>query len=391
MVLRTASIVFVNLAMNMAEMTNLAYWCQNPYTVFQAIALRMLSEKIAEPREFEPELTDLKLVEFYRLMLLTRVFDNQALSLQRQGRVGFYVTSEGEEAAEIGSAMAFDLEDWLFIDYRSSGVVLSRGMPISKMFAQLLGSADDILKGRSMPAHWGCKQLNIVPPSSPICTQLPQAVGAALGAKLRGEKKVTAAYFGDGGTSSNDFHSGMNFASVFKTPTIFFCRNNGYAISVPLSKQTASDSLAIKSVAYGMEGVQVDGNDVLAVYGATKRAVTKGRADLGPTLIEAVTYRMGPHTTSDDPSRYRQIHEVESMKEKDPIQRFKKYLMESGRWDESRNKELEQALTKQVKEAFSQSEAIAKPTVRSLFDDVYAESTLSLQRQADELAGEVGE
>lgn len=323
-------------------------------------------------------------------MLTTRIFDSQAVSLQRQGRIGFFVPSEGEEAAEVGSAYALKREDWAFTDYRSSGVLITRGMPLRTLFAQLMANAEDVLKGRSMPSHWGSKAINVVPPSSPLCTQLPHAVGVALGAKMREHNIATIAYFGDGGTSSNDFHTALNFAGVFKTPTVFFCRNNGYAISTPVSRQTATPSLAVKGLAYNVEGVQVDGNDVIAVYAATKTALEKARKSAGPTLIEAVTYRLGPHSTSDDPTRYRDAKEVEAMRSKDPLRRFRDHLVVRGVWSEEEQSSTEESILKQVKDAAGAAESIPKPDVRTLFDDVYGEPTWNLKRESEELLEETG-
>jgi pyruvate dehydrogenase E1 component alpha subunit len=332
-----------------------------------------------------------ELRRLYELMVLTRTFDSQAVNLQRQGRIGFYVSCEGEEAALVGSAFALRPEDWVFPDYRSSGTMITRGMELHKMLAQLMANSDDYSKGRSMPSHFGSRALNVVPPSSPLCTQLPHAVGVALGAKLRGDRLCTVAYFGDGGTSSNDFHSGLNFAAVFKTPTVFFCRNNGYAISLPVSRQTATPSLAVKATAYNMEGVQVDGNDVLAVHSATRAALEKARRGGGPTLIEAVTYRLGAHSTSDDPTRYRDSEEVELMKSKDPILRFQHLLREKGLWDEQYESATRGDALAAVKQAISRAEGVPKPSVKTLFEDVYSEPTPSLRADAERLAEEVGE
>jgi 2-oxoisovalerate dehydrogenase E1 component alpha subunit len=344
--------------------------------------------EITEEAYGRDELSDEQLREFYGLMVLTRTLDAQAVNLQRQGRIGFFVPCEGEEAAEIGSIMALSPDDWILPDYRASGVMIGRGMPIESVLAQLMANSDDRSKGRSMPSHWGSKALKVVAPSSPLCTQLPHAVGISLAAKMKGDKICTIAYFGDGGTSSNDFHSGMNFAAVFKTPTIFFCRNNGYAISVPLSKQTATESLVVKASAYAMEGVQVDGNDILAVYSATKRAVEKARAGGGPTFIEAVTYRMGPHSTSDDPTKYRDDAEVEQMRANDPIARFREHLVERGIWTEEDELRLRRVTMERVKEAIAWAEKVPKPGIKSIFEDVYAEPTATLEREAAELQEE---
>ena len=331
-----------------------------------------------------------QLRRFYELMLLTRIFDSQAVNLQRQGRIGFYVPCEGEEASEIGSALALRPTDWIFPDYRASGVMIARGMTLDALLGQLMANSQDHSKGRSMPSHFGSRALNTVPPSSPLCTQLPHAVGVALAAKIKGDGICSIAYFGDGGTSSNDFHSALNFAAVFKTPTVFFCRNNGYAISLPVSQQTATESLAVKAAAYNMEGVRVDGNDVVAVYSATKRALEKARNGGGPTLIEAVTYRIGAHSTSDDPSRYRDPREVESMRLNDPILKFQQYLRERGVWTDEDETDARQSMLEQVKEAIARAEKVPHLGVRSLFEDVYSEQTESLRAEADELSEETG-
>jgi TPP-dependent pyruvate/acetoin dehydrogenase alpha subunit len=327
----------------------------------------------------------------YELMLLTRIFDAQAVNLQRQGRIGFYVPCEGEEAAEVGSALALESNDWIFPDYRASGILIAKGMPLDTLLAQLMANSQDPSKGRSMPSHWGNRSLNVVSPSSPLCTQLPHAVGVALGAKLRGDNLCTIAYFGDGGTSSNDFHSGLNFAAIFKTPTIFFCRNNGYAISVPVNRQTVTASLSSKAAAYGIEGVQVDGNDILAVYSATRKALAKARSAGGPTMIEAVTYRLGAHSTSDDPTRYRDQREVELMRSKDPINRFQGYLRRQGLWTDELESIARRQLLEQVKEAVARAEKVPRPSTRTLFEDVYSEQTWNLRRESDALAEELGE
>jgi pyruvate dehydrogenase E1 component alpha subunit len=352
---------------------------------------KMAMANIALDARSEEEVPIAQQRRFYELMLLTRTFDAQAVNLQRQGRIGFYVPCEGEEASEIGSAMAMREADWIFPDYRASGIMIARGMTLDAMLGQLMANTQDHSKGRSMPSHWGSKALNIVPPSSPLCTQLPHAVGVALGAKMRGDDVCTIAYFGDGGTSSNDFHSALNFAAVFKTPTVFFCRNNGYAISVPVSRQTATESLAVKAAAYNMEGVRVDGNDVLAVYAATTRALNKAREGGGPTLIEAVTYRMGAHSTSDDPSRYRDPKEVEQMRANDPIANFESRLRECGVWTDEDEADARRSMHDQVKEAVARAEKFPHPSVRSLFEDVYEEQTAALRGEADSLAEEVGE
>ena len=346
--------------------------------------------EIAQRAYRSSDLPESRLREMYELMLLTRLFDAQAVSLQRQGRIGFYVPSEGEEAAEVGSILAMGPDDWIFPDYRASGVMIGRGMSLDLLLAQLMANSSDSSKGRSMPSHWGNRALNIVHPSSPLCTQLPHAVGVGLGAKMRGEKVCAIGYFGDGGTSSNDFHSAMNFAAVFKTPTIFFCRNNGYAISVPLNRQTATPSLVVKADAYAMEGVQVDGNDVLAVYAATKKAVEKARSGGGPTFIEAVTYRLGPHSTSDDPTKYRTVEELALWQRRDPITRFRKYLMRKEMLTEAEDRALQESAENEIISTIKESEKIPAPTPLTMFTDVYAEMPWHLKEEAEEAEREGG-
>lgn len=362
--------------------------CHKSFTVGGPLYLVMAETALGEPHRF---IQDARLREFYELMVLTRTFDSQAVNLQRQGRIGFFVPCEGEEATLIGSTLALGPKDWLFPDYRASGIMIARGMPLEQVLGQLMANSSDHSKGRSMPSHWGSRELNIVPPSSPLCTQLPHAVGAGLGAKIRGDRICTITYFGDGGTSSNDFHSGMNMAGVFRTPTVFICRNNGYAISVPVSRQTATPNLAVKGMAYNVESVRVDGNDVVEVYFATLDAVEKARNGGGPTFIEAVTYRLGAHSTSDDPTRYRDEREVEAMRMRDPILRLQARLKDNGLWSDSYEMDVRERSMAAVKKAIANAESVPRPSIRSLFDDVFSEPTEDLRAEAEMLAEEVGE
>jgi len=337
------------------------------------------------PREnLEPELPADELKKLYRGLVLVRTIDTRMLSLQRQGRIGFYVPSSGEEALQIGSVAALRPEDWIFPAYREPGVALWRGFPLGKYVCQMYGNAEDLMKGRQMPNHYAVRDINVVSISSPVGTQIPQAVGAAWAMKIRGDAAVSIVYFGDGATSQGDFHAGMNFAGVFRVPCVFLCKNNQWAISVPVVDQTASETLAMKAAAYGFEGVRVDGNDVLAVYAATRRAVERARSGGGPTMVEAVTYRMGPHSSSDDPTRYRSSEEVEAWRQRDPIERFRRYLehqqlYEKG-WDEALHKEIDDAITEAVRYA----EKVPPPPVETVFTDVYAEMPWHLREQLEE-------
>ncbi len=317
----------------------------------------------------------------YRKMVFLRALDEKALHLQRAGRIGFYIGAAGQEAAEIGSGFALQPGDWLFPSYRDQGVALLHGYPLSSLVAQLFGNRADATKGRQMPNHWCDRSARVVSVSSPVATQLPQAVGAGYAARLRGESNAFIAYFGDGGSSTGEFHVAMNFAGVFSTPNVFFCSNNQYAISLPVSNQTATSSIAAKAAAYGFPGVRVDGNDVLAVYRATRDALERARTGGGPTLVEAVTYRMGAHSTSDDPTRYRSAEEVEAWRKKDPIARFAAHLRRIGLLDEAGEKSAAAEAQEEVRRAVAECETAEPVPPESLVEDVYAEMPWHLSEQ----------
>lgn len=251
--------------------------------------------------EAELTLADPALLALYRWMVLERLLDERMITLQRQGRIGFYVGSIGEEATVFGTAAAMAPQDWIFPSYREHGAAFLRGLPLATFMCGLFGNAGDAVKGRQMPCHESWAPGHFVSISSPIATQVPQAVGAAWAARIQGHDMVPLCFFGDGSTSANDFHTGLNFAAVQRLPVVFACRNNGWAISVPREAQTASETIAQKAIGYGMRGERVDGNDLLAVYNATRRARARAAAGEGPTLLECVTYRMEGHSTSDDP------------------------------------------------------------------------------------------
>lgn len=336
----------------------------------------------------EPEISKDELRRLYRIMVLTRNLDTRGLQLQRQGRIGFYIGCLGQEAAQVGSAYALKPEDWTFPAYREIGAALMRGVTVKELMNHYFANAEDLQHGRQLMNLYGAKSVNFVTGSAPIATQIPHAVGAGLAAKLTGDPVVTMAYFGDGATSANDFHTGMNFAGVYKTPTVLFCQNNHWAISVPLEKQTAAQSIAIKAQAYGFEGVRVDGNDILAVYRTAREAVDKARRGGGPTLIEAVTYRMGPHSSSDDPKRYRTEQELEEWQKRDPIARFRKYLEKKHIWSEADEKKVQDETSRELEEAIAHSETIPKPSIETLFTDVYAEMPWHLEEQLRQLKEE---
>jgi len=324
------------------------------------------------------------LVDAYRLMVLARVTDERCLMLQRQGRIGFYAPLMGQEAAQVGASRALAPEDWVFPAYRELAVALARGVSLRAIFDQLLGNSEDAIKGRQMPNHFGFRDINFVVASSPIGTQITQAVGAAMAAQRRHDPIVTIAFFGDGATSSNDFHAGLNFAGVFRTPTIFFCQNNQWAISMPRERQTRSATLAEKGAAYGIPGVVVDGNDVVAVYDAVRDARARAIAGEGPTMIEAEVYRFGPHSTSDDPKRYRSDQEVSEAKERDPIAHLRNQLLAAGKWNEEMERNLWEEVRARVTQTFEAAEKANPLDPKTIFDDVFATVTPRLAEERAE-------
>jgi pyruvate dehydrogenase E1 component alpha subunit/2-oxoisovalerate dehydrogenase E1 component alpha subunit len=347
--------------------------------------LSILREDGTADAKAVPALDAAALREIYRGMVRIRIIDERLMALQRQGRIGFYAEARGQEAAVIGAVAALAADDFVVPAHRELGAVLYRGLPLHSFIAQLYGNANDIARGRQMPVHPGApRSLNYLPPSSCVATQLPQATGIAWAAKILKKKTVVLGYLGEGGTSAEDFHAGMNFAAVYCTPVVFLCQNNQWAISTPASTQSASETFAIKALAYGMPGVRVDGNDVFAVYAATRAAVDRARSGGGPTLIEAVTYRLGAHSTSDDPTRYRD-DATEEWTRKDPIGRFSAWLLASGTLDQAADAALRAAIEEELREAIDAEENVGPPPVESLIEDVFAEPTTALREQLADL------
>lgn len=347
--------------------------------------LTILDKDGKAQRGKDPNLPAEELQKLYRLMVATRTLDERGLALQRQGRIGFYLQSTGQEASHLGATYALQDWDWLFAAYRQPGTLLLRNVPYQKIISQWFGNEGDPAKGRQMPVHYSFRQANFVSVSSPIGTQLSQATGAAMAAKARGEDTVFMTFCGDGGTSSNDFHAGLNFAAVYNAPVVFVCENNGWAISVPDDQQTASESMAIKADAYGIPGVRVDGNDILAVYRVCKEAVDRARRGDGPTLVETVTYRMASHSSSDDADRYRDPKEFAAWQKKDPIQRFQRYLKHKKLWNESFEQQCVEEAKNEIMAATKAAEELPVMGPETIFDDVYMNLTPGLREQRRDL------
>jgi len=324
----------------------------------------------------KPPIDDQTTLTLFRKMVFISIADQRALLLQRQGRFGTYAPIRGQEACQVGSTYVLEKGDWVFPAFREIGATLMMGIPLKSFYLYWMGNE----MGSRSP-----EGINFMPVSIPVGTHIPHAVGAAWAAKIKGEKTVTIAYFGDGATSKGDFHEAMNFAGVFKTSTIFFCQNNQFAISVPRSLQTASKTIAQKAIAYGFDGIQVDGNDLFAVITATKEAVEKARSGGGPTLVEGVTFRFGPHTTADDPTKYRTEQEIDPWKPLDPLVRLRLYLKGKGLWTEEIEKGMAEEAQKEIDQVVKDVEAIPTPEVEEIFKYVFKEMTSPLKEQLEYL------
>nr|CAH7732748.1 unnamed protein product [Callosobruchus chinensis] len=332
----------------------------------------------------DPNLPEETLVKMYKNMVLLNSMDKILYESQRQGRISFYMTNYGEEASHIGSAAALSLEDVVYAQYREVGVLIWRGFTLQEFVDQCYGNIDDMGKGKQMPVHYGSKKLNFVTISSPLATQLPQAVGSAY--SLKDQNRVVICYFGDGAASEGDAHAAFNFAATLQCPVLFFCRNNGYAISTPVEEQYGGDGIAAQGPSYGMATVRVDGNDILAVYNCTAKAKEYAVKEQKPVLIEAMTYRVGDHSTSDDSTAYRSSDEVLHWQTNDyPVHKLRYYLEKRSLWNQELEKAWLQETRKDVLKAFNDGEKKPKPEWTEVFDDVYKYMPPHLTKQKNQM------
>ncbi len=312
----------------------------------------------------ELPLTREELLHGYRALVRARTFDERAIVLQRQGKLGVYPPYRGQEAAQVGAALALEQDDWLVPSYRETAAALTHGLAMHQI----------VLYWRAHPAGWRFPDdARVLPFAIPIATQLPQAVGIAHAGTFQQRPWVAMTFIGDGGTSEGDFHEALNFAGVFDAPAVFVVQNNGWAISVPTERQMRNQRIAERAAGYGIPGVVVDGNDLVAMWTASREAVERARAGKGPTLIEAVTYRLAPHTTSDDPSRYRDEDEAKRREAEEPVRRLRALIESRGWWDEDREEQLVGEILAEIAEAVRVADEAPEPTPETIVEHVYAE------------------
>ena len=337
----------------------------------------------------EPAIDKATAFKIYENMAYIRVLDERMVAAQRQGRLSFYLTCTGEEASVVGSIAGFKSHDMVMSQYREQAALRYRGFSSEQFMNQLLSNDLDLGKGRQMPIHYGSRELNYMTISSPLATQIPQAAGYAYGQKLVGKDACTICYFGDGAASEGDFHAGLNMAAVSNCPVVFVVRNNGYAISTPTSEQFAGDGIAPRGIGYGISSIRVDGNDILAVYAASVEARRLALQTNAPVIIETMSYRLGAHSTSDDPSSYRHADEEEIWRQKDPILRMKRWLLDKGWWSDQQDHQLKTQYKKEILDALKSQEKRPSPPLSDLITDVYKTPPLHLRQQYTELLNHI--
>jgi len=337
----------------------------------------------------EPNLDKETALKIFHTMQFIRVLDERMVAAQRQGRISFYLASTGEEAASAASAAALSFDDMIMSQYREQAALAYRGYTTEQFMNQMFSNEKEPNKGRQMPIHYGAKELIFMTISSPLGTQIPQAAGYAYGQKMAGNDALTICYFGEGAASEGDFHAGLNMAAVLNCPTIFFCRNNGYAISTPADEQFKGDGIASRGIGYGIKTIRVDGNDALAIYAATEEARKIALAEKCPVLIEAMSYRLAAHSTSDDPTGYRSKEEEAQWKEKDPIARMANWLVSKGWLDLDTNGKEVEAMRQDVLTELKRVEKVPVCPIDDLVTDVYSEVPWHLEEQLEELKAHI--
>jgi pyruvate dehydrogenase E1 component alpha subunit len=340
--------------------------------------LSILDEDAKLDAELEPDLPDELLVKLYRTMVTARRLDARMLDLQREGRLGTFAPVKGQEASQVGAIATLGEGDWMIPSFRETAAALWRGQPMHSIL---------LYYGGNPQGNESLEGTHNLPAAIPVATQVVQAAGIGYGIKYRGRDEVAMVFFGDGATSEGDFYEALNFAGVFQTPVVFLCQNNQWAISLPRSEQTRSKTLAQKAIAAGVPGIQVDGNDVLAVYAAAQEAVERARNGEGPTMIECVTYRLSLHTTADDPTRYRDEEEVKQWEQRDPIPRFERYLVEKGLLSEDQIASIAAEVDDEIEDAverYEEQRQKLSDQAQAMFDHVYAERSPYLEEQRQE-------
>ncbi|MCG8506647.1 MAG: thiamine pyrophosphate-dependent enzyme [Sphingomonadales bacterium] len=363
-----------------------------PLSNAQALGIRQVIDQDGKPTGNlpDPGLSKDDCLMFYRVMTLLRAIDQRGWTLQRSGRIAFWIPICGQEAVQVGATHAMDREDWIFRAHREMAPWIMRGEPLDLMFAQFFGAEAEPQRGRRLPCLIGSRKIKLVSSSTQVGAYIPHGAGAGWAAKLMGSDEVVLSFFGDGATSRGEFHSAMNFAGIHKPQVVFVCVNNGWAVTTPLDRQTAQEDFAAKGAAYGLPNLRVDGNDPLAVYAVVKEARDRAKAE-GPTLIEAITYRLGFHTSSDNPDLYRKKDECDDWARWDPIVRMRRYLEHAGWWTEADEAELAERQAAEIQDAVERAEKMPVPGPTSQFDDLYEDSNWMLEEQKARLLRDLGD